>query len=187
MLFYAIGFWFVLENLGLRGEMQMILDPRMCESGNTAVAVVKNATYFSELALKSSVGFGSLGLHGNMGFEGRCVTVGGQRHYRSLGLHPPYHRSAWVEAKLGKRFHRLQAKVAVNDANNYFGTTGSDLIFIVKGDGQELWRSKGIHKTRVEQYAEVEIGGVSTLRLEVEAQGSNACAHGVWVDPLLLV
>jgi hypothetical protein len=161
----------------------------MCEVGNAAKAVDANATYFSELKLNSAVGFGSLGLHGNMGFEGRCVTVGGKRHFRSLGLHPGpgSKHGAWAEAHINKRYRRLQAKVAVNDANNYFGTTGSDLIFVVRGDGKELWKSKGIHKTGVEESAEVDIRGVSILRLEVKAKGSNACAHGVWVDPLLLV
>eukprot|EP00937_MAST-01D_sp_MAST-1D-sp2_P001378 g1378.t1 len=44
--------------------------------------------------LKAHVGYGRLGTHGKMGFEGLRVVVGGKRFSHALGMHPEYGGSA---------------------------------------------------------------------------------------------
>lgn len=52
--------------------------------------------------------------------------------------------------------------------------------------GRERWRSKPIHQTgNVQSTGQLDMTGAADLRLEVHAEGSNACAHSVWIAPRL--
>ena len=99
----------------------------------------------------------------------------------------------------------LQGKTAINDKNNFLGKAGSPLTFTifdatncaVEADGKceleqstvmpILWESEPVQYTEKVQSFQVALPETLTkLRLEVAASGSNACAHAVWLDPMLI-
>ena len=86
--------------------------------------------------------------------------------------------------------------MAINDDNNFFGTAGSDVVFAVLVDGVELWHSRLIRRHKAPQRVRVPLPSPRTLSnpgrvtrritLEARTAGSNACAHAVWLDPVLV-
>ena len=191
--FYTLMLYFVVEQLGVRLLLTEALDPQHCTRGGaSSAATAAGAMFLDQLnPVNAHVGFGMLGRHGALGFEGRCVSVLGQRHVHSLGMHPPAYGNAQVAFRLPPRnWTALSAAVAINDDNNFFGTTGGPVVFRVLLGGRELWRSpaglrhpKHVHRLRV---ALPSSASARILTLEVDAPGSNACSHAVWLDPLLL-
>lgn len=77
--------------------------------------------------------------------------------------------------------------VAVNDKNNRLGKAGSELTFtLLCPDGDVLWKSKPLIETGTEDRAErIDVTGMATITLQVEASGNNHCAQSVWVDPII--
>jgi hypothetical protein len=57
------------------------------------------------------VGYGELGLHGGLGYEGQAVAVGRRLFWHALSTHAP----ARVRFTLGGLFARLRCHVALND------------------------------------------------------------------------
>lgn len=145
----------------------------------------------------SSVGYGHLGRHGELGFEGDSVTVLDRKQQHALSMHPPRRGVAFAEYVINHEWSHFTASVAINDHNNFFGRAGGDLIFelidIGMGSGtvgdrqiqRILWTSDPIRTTGKVQAVSVDISGVDVLRVAVRAPGSNACAHAVWVAPSL--
>ena len=155
------------------------------------------------------MGYGQLGTHGALGFEGLRVNVNGRAFDHALSMHPPpVSRGAasaqWDLSALaaplepgsvsqpaagaGKpaTWRWFEAKVAINDHNNVFGRAGSPLNFAVVADGHELWRSRPVQRTgEVQSTGPLDVSAAHQLRLEVHAEGSNACAHAVWLQPRL--
>jgi hypothetical protein len=186
LFFWVLFFWFIVEEMGIAGLLRIAINPQLCMSKTKEPFANETFSFLSDLEPKNGrVGFGSIGRDGNLGFEGRCVTIDGRRHFHSLGLHPPGRGKAFVDFRIDAKWHTLSTSVAINDRNNMFGSAGSDLIFQAIGDGKLLWSSKKIRVTKHVEQAKINVEGVTKLRLEVKATASNACAHAVWVDPLL--
>jgi hypothetical protein len=186
------------------------------EGDSEAVQVVDNCTmavtsharalrYVAELPVaQSSVGYGRLGLGERLGFEGLRAKVKGKKYRHVVSMHPPYSGAgpAWALFEVprppeGLRWCAFKAEVAINDDNNFLGKAGSPLTFLVQQGSSVLWRSQPVQRTQQVQRVEVllpppeaagvaEGAGQQQLRLSVQAAGSNACAHAVWVDPVLL-
>ena len=138
------------------------------------------------------VGYGDgVGTHGQLGFEGRSVVVRGVPYAHALSMHPPPSTKGEAYATFnlqGSAHQTFSASVAINDNNNFFGRAGSDLYFsVLADDGRVIWTStKGIRKTGVvERAIEIDIASVRGLRLTVRAEGSNSCAHAVFLDPVV--
>src|SRR5262245_52689833 len=81
--------------------------------------------------LSASVGYGSLGTGGSLGYERKQVSVRG-RHYRgALSAHPP----SQLRFDLGGRYRSLQCQVALND-DVPAGRSHAD--FVVLADGSPV-------------------------------------------------
>lgn len=145
----------------------------------------------------SQVGYGNLGLGMDLGFEGLKLKHMGTPYYHGVSTH-----AARGGAKNGAfaRFNiadiaaqaqtvLFSAVVAINDNNNFVGKAGSKLFFTLRApNGQVLWRSKGLIKTLTEDSAvDIDVSGYDSITLQVDAMGSNACAHAVWVDPTITI
>lgn len=91
--------------------------------------------------LESSVGYGHLGLNGDLGFEGGHVTASGTKYLHAVSTHtfsaPKFSFAKFdlrnmegFDAKSAKAIH-FSASVAINDKNNFFGRAGSPVTFVV--------------------------------------------------------
>jgi len=110
---------------------------------------------------------------------GGPIRLGGRRFDRGLGVHAPCE----VVYELGGRFRRLLAKVGIDDASNGLGS----VVFVVIGDGEELWRSGVIRGGDAPVVVSVDVRGVRrvTLRAE-EADGLDIGDLADWADARLV-
>src|SRR5688500_14633487 len=77
------------------------------------------------------VGYGALGRGGELGYEGKPVTVGRRAYAHALSTHPP----ARLVFDLGGRFEGFRTQVALNDD---VPSGGSDADFLVLADGRPV-------------------------------------------------
>ncbi|MBL6765049.1 MAG: NPCBM/NEW2 domain-containing protein [Verrucomicrobiae bacterium] len=114
---------------------------------------------------------------GNGVADGVCVELGGGFHPAALYAHSP----ARHVYDLGGNWKRLSAVGGLHAG----GQSNGSGVFIVRGDGRELFRSdmlKGPALARVE----VDVNGVRTLELLVESgKGDNHGCWTVWGSPTL--
>ena len=60
--------------------------------------------------LRTDVGYGQLGTHGSLGYEGKTVQVKRQRYQHAFSTHPP----ARLVFNLGRRFSSFRCQMALN-------------------------------------------------------------------------
>jgi D-serine deaminase-like pyridoxal phosphate-dependent protein len=61
--------------------------------------------------LRDTVGYGALGLHGSLGYEGKAVSVQRQAYPHAISAHPP----SRLLFHCGGRFAAFSCQVALND------------------------------------------------------------------------
>jgi len=122
--------------------------------------------------------WGDLGINKSVG--GNSLTVGGVEYEKGLGTHTV-----------------SEHKYAIKGAYSYFETDfglddeadceGNVAVFIVKGDGQELYKSALIKIDQAAIHIKVQIDGIQELTLSTEAGGDDiACDHTNWLNPVLI-
>jgi len=129
----------------------------------------------------ATVGRGQFGKAGSLGYDNRRITVNGIVMAQGLSMHPPENGSSHARYALQGRFRTLAGSVAINDTG--VGKPAVGQIFVVRGDGRQLWESKPVRAKKDEQKFAIDVTGVHRLELEVRCPGSNANAHAVWCDP----
>jgi len=107
---------------------------------------------------------------------GQCfLQVAGRSFERGLYAHAP----SKYEWELGRQWQRFRTAYGLQD-----GHEGS-AVFVVRGDGRELFRSVVV-KDHTLGKLEVNVYGVSVLELAVEDGGDGANSDwGVWILPQL--
>lgn len=104
--------------------------------------------------------------------ESVLLSVGGRLFARGLYGHAP---SEYVYA-VGGRWKKLTGNAGLAD-----GHSGS-VVFVVKGDGKELWRTKKAVDGELRAF-ELDVKDVNQLSFEVENAGDgNGSDWGVWAD-----
>src|SRR5262249_57024659 len=84
----------------------------VCAANSAAPTTKGFAMFLDSLSpVASQVGYGSLGLRGDLGYEGKSVVVGGRHYAHALSTHPP----ARLAFKLPANFSSLRCEVALND------------------------------------------------------------------------
>ncbi len=154
--------------------------------------VPKQVVYLDDLKeINFSVGWGTLGKHGQTGFQAdaagatpQLLTFRGEKPAHALSTHPPANGgNSFVEYNLGGDFHLLLGMAGLADKDpgqNRF----SDLTFRVIGDNKLLWQSWPLRLDG--QHFRVNVAGVRRLRLQVECPGRNANAWAAWFMPRLV-
>lgn len=101
-----------------------------------------------------------------------ALFVGDRLFARGLYAHAPSHHTY----ELGGKWQTLSGSAGLAA-----GHSGS-VVFVIKGDGKELWRSKKITDASVPHF-DISVRDVQELRLQVEDgnDGSNS-DWGVWCD-----
>ncbi|CAI5744110.1 unnamed protein product [Peronospora destructor] len=151
-----------------------------------------------------SVGYGTLGKGGQLGYAsngdlsissgnnipatgGASIHINGEAKRRCLSTHPPSHGDAYVIYDLSEAYRTASGAVAINDDTRGDLPQNHEVVLVFKilGDDKLLWQSKSMSEIHVLEQFEVDVENVRMLELRVSCQGSNHCAHAIWVDPCL--
>lgn len=104
-----------------------------------------------------------------------ALFVGGQLFARGIYAHAP---SRYVY-ELGGKWKHLRGQAGLADGNE------GSVIFVIEGDGKELWRSKTVTGATLPEFA-LDVSDVKQLTLRVDDAGDGTRSDwGVWVDPQL--
>jgi hypothetical protein len=113
--------------------------------------------------------------------ENAPITIKGERCPRGIGMHPPvFDENASIQFRLGGKGNRFTSRVSINDtADTIFGAG----VFIVLGDGKELWKSNEIKKPGEIDTCNIDVAGIDVLELRTTRVGTHAGLHLAWLDP----
>jgi predicted O-methyltransferase YrrM len=132
--------------------------------------------YLDSLSFESAeVGYGGVGLHGKLGYEGQSVSVQGRSYAHAVSTHPP----ARVVVGLNRRFAGFRCHVALND-DVPAGVSHAD--FAVLADGQEVGVASFVRAGEPPRELCAGIAGANRLELVVRTSRWEYC-HAVWLDP----
>ena len=108
-------------------------------------------------------------------FDGSLLQLEGRGYASGICAHAP----SSATTKLDGKWRTLKFAYGLQD-----GGAGS-VVFVVRGDGKELFRSE-IIRDHVRRDAEVDVEGVKTLELITEDGGDgNRSDHSIWIEPIL--
>lgn len=134
--------------------------------------------YLDEIApVDSAVGYGQLGLSGDLGYEGARVTVGGIEYHNSISAHG----SSIVEFQIDGQFDHFESQVAIND-DSIGADTSAD--FLVIADGLVVGVATNVIPGDPRRFLTADIRGARELKLVVAAHRWDHC-HSVWLNPRL--
>lgn len=132
--------------------------------------------YLDELEIESAnVGYGKLGLMGDLGYEGKSVFVKQKSYHHALSSHPPAH----LIFNLDCHFKGFNSQVAINDdvAPN---TSYAD--FSVLADGELVAVAPYVVAGEPPRTLNADIAGAKRLELIVKTS-RWPFSHAVWLDP----
>lgn len=112
---------------------------------------------------------------------GSPLVVRGKRYERGIGVWTP----TAIGYELGGAYSRFEARVGIDDGGGLLGRA----VFVVRGDGRELYRSEEVTGSDKDLTAvAVDVAGVGTLTLEVTAAPSpGETVPADWIEPRVLV
>jgi len=125
--------------------------------------------------VRTDVGYGGVGLHGELGYDGRFVSVQGRPYMHAFSTHPP----ARVIVGLGRRFAGFRCHVAINDD---VPADVSHADFAVLADGREVGVASFVRAGEPPRELFAQIAGADRLELVVRTSRWEYC-HAVWLDP----
>ncbi len=103
------------------------------------------------------------------------LSAGGKFYARGIYAHAP----ASHVYDLSGKWSRLTGTAGAAQGK------GASVVFVILGDGKELWRTKMVREGDATPF-DVEVKGVSKLELRVEDGGNgNSSDWGLWLDPTL--
>ncbi|WP_231741101.1 Stf0 family sulfotransferase [Thalassoglobus neptunius] len=122
-----------------------------------------------------SVGFGALGRHGRLGYDGKQVIVGGKHVRHALSAHAP----SDVKFRVDEGYDGFDTYVAIND-DAIGKATSADFFVLVDGEikGCATNVIPGDPPRRI--FVDVEKG--QTLELRTQTRRWSHC-HSVWLEP----
>jgi predicted O-methyltransferase YrrM len=125
----------------------------------------------------ATVGYGELGLRGDLGYEGKRVTVRGKAATSAISTHAP----ARVMFRLDGGYRSLRAHVALNDD---VPVDRSRAHFTVLADGKEIAYEAGVTAGEPAREVLADVTGADLLELCVTTDRWEYC-HSIWVHPRL--
>lgn len=125
--------------------------------------------------IEASVGFGSLGTHGQLGYENQTVSANGRSWPHALSPHPP----SRLRFDLGRAFQSFHSLVGFNDDVRQRHTHAH---FLVRADGHLVAIAPLVRPGDPHRPVTANLTGVSQLELEIVTDRWDYC-HAVWLDP----
>lgn len=127
--------------------------------------------------LAAQVGYGSLGVRGDLGYENGRVRVGQRAYEHALSTHPP----ARIAFDLGGRYGSFRCDVALND-DVPRGRSHAD--FFVRADGRLVAAAPYVVAGTGAREIAADVAGARHLEISVETSRWEH-SHAVWLDPRL--
>lgn len=125
--------------------------------------------------LQQSVGYGTVGTHGTLGYEGLHVKVRQNRYEHTLSAHAP----SRLVFELDGRFDEFSAQVAINDD---VASQNTSADFVVYADDQVVAVVPSVRAGDAPRPVQAIIRGSQRLILVVYTTQWQFC-HSVWLDP----
>lgn len=125
--------------------------------------------------LEAQVGYGDLGMHGSLGYEGKMVSAQREPHAHAISAHPP----ARLRFHLGGRFASFCSRVALNDD---VPAGVSHANFVVMADGREVAVEPYVRAGETPRTIVADIAGAEHLEL-LALTSRWDYSHAVWLDP----
>jgi hypothetical protein len=111
--------------------------------------------------------------------EKRTISVRGKKFFKGISVHS----KTELTYKLDKAYSAFLSTVGIDDEANGKG----DVVFIVYGDGKELFKSANITGKSKAELVNVPVEGVSELKLVVDFGGDlDTMDRAVWADAVLV-
>jgi len=108
--------------------------------------------------------------------ENNAMRIDGRVFEYGIGSHSAS-RLVWSLNGAYKKFHSF---IGLDDES----ACGNGAIWLVKGDGKELYRSRVLGSREIDSLS-VDIGGVNKLELETLDNGDKDCDHSDWAGSWL--
>jgi hypothetical protein len=123
----------------------------------------------------AEVGYGALGVRGDLGYSAARVTVAQRTYDHALSTHPP----ARVTFDLGGRFASFRCRVAMND-DVPRGRSHAD--FIVFADGRRVASAEYVLAGSPPRELVADVAGAGVIELAVRTTRWDY-SHAVWIEP----
>jgi predicted O-methyltransferase YrrM len=125
--------------------------------------------------LSAAVGYGTLGFAGDLGYEGKRVTVQGRPVVSAISAHAP----ARVLYRLGGAYGSFRCLVALNDD---VPADYSHAHFTVLADGRQVAHEAYVVAGQAPRAIVANVRGAELLELVVTTGHWDWC-HAVWIEP----
>ncbi|MGW9630299.1 glycoside hydrolase domain-containing protein [Agromyces sp. NPDC055520] len=107
--------------------------------------------------------------------DGQALSLGGTRYAKGFGAHAV----STISLELGGRCEAVSFDYGIDDEM----ATGGSVLFVVRGDGSERWRSPAVMTAAsATGSATVDVSGVDRLDLVLDPNGAVGQDHGDWAD-----
>ncbi|MCC6125518.1 MAG: NPCBM/NEW2 domain-containing protein [Pirellulales bacterium] len=129
--------------------------------------------------LESAQGWGDMQV--NRSVWGKPMMIGERTFPRGLGMHAPGRTVFCLEGAC----ERFEAWIGVDAAVR--GLEGGSVVFCVRGDGRELFRSKTMKADTPARHIDIPLKGVQLLELIVEDAGDGRNSdHADWAEAAIV-
>jgi hypothetical protein len=177
---YALA---IRELQGLdRVRLEKRIDAVHRKTGGTGETV-----FLADLAENQVVGQESF-VKGATTARGTTFTVGGKSFPKALSAIPKASSTAVIQYTLPSGARRCRGKAGIYRPSH--AKPGEQplepIIFEIVIDGESVWQSPPLIKLDDTTAFDVELGTARTLELRMRCAGSNWCAWGAWLDPVIL-
>ncbi|MCD2441201.1 NPCBM/NEW2 domain-containing protein [Agromyces sp. SYSU K20354] len=107
--------------------------------------------------------------------DGTTLSLGGKRYAKGFGAHA----ASTISIVLDGRCDAVSFDYGIDDEI----ASGGSVLFLVRGDGSERWRSPAVMTAATATGgAVVDVTGVDRLDLVLDPQGGNGQDHGDWAN-----
>ncbi len=187
LLGYTPNSFYVIGNIDPQKEytvdVRTVWDDGTVNQRNPSDTRNYEVTFTLSQLMPVEVSLSDLGWTGSQSWYSWPVIVDGKRFPDSFGMSG----GAVRKYKIGGVFRSLSASVSVDD-NIRGARPGQTVVFIVSGDGRELWRSTPMGADDTQVAFEVSLEGVKELELAVETGDGESRFGGLpadWIKPVL--
>jgi hypothetical protein len=143
-----------------------------------------DVTFTLSQLLPSEVSLSGVSWTGSRSWFSWPVIVDGRRYTDSFGMSA----GAVRNYNICGVFTTLRASVAVDD-NIRRSEPGQTVVFVVRGDGRELWRSEALDGDHPVVSFEIPVSGIKNLELAVQSNNDKSRFGGLpadWIKPVLI-
>ena len=184
---YTPNSFYLIENLDPLREytvdVRTVWDDGTINQRNANDTRKYDVTFTLSQLLPGEISLSDLSWTGPRSWYSWPVIVDSKRYPDSFGMSGGSAR----KYNLGGVFSVLSANISVDD-NVRRSRPGQTVVFVVRGDGRELWRSGAMGSDDPQALMEVSVEGVKELELTVESGDGESRFGGLpadWIKPVL--